>query len=98
VQVARETNAELLNLPDGWEAADPASILSTVASELQSAQELTRMAALTWLNTLLARSRSTVRITLPPWLGSHEGARLLVALLTSAAAELARCLTCWGSL
>lgn len=63
-QVARDTNAELLNLPDGWEAADPASILATVANELQSVQELTRMAALLWLNTLLSRSRRTVCLIL----------------------------------
>jgi hypothetical protein len=59
--VARETNAELLALPEGWEACDPAALLATVAAELGSPQEPTRLAALHWLNTLLGRSRQTAR-------------------------------------
>ena len=61
MQVAREANAELLDLPAGWEAADPAALLAAVANELHSVQEPTRMAALLWLNTLLSQSRRTVR-------------------------------------
>ena len=60
-QVARETNAELLALPEGWGAGDAAELLPAVAAELGSPQEPTRLAALLWLNTLLARSRPTVR-------------------------------------
>ncbi len=60
MQVAREANAELLDLPAGWEAADPAALLAAVANELHSLQEPTRMAALLWLNTLLSKSRRTV--------------------------------------
>ncbi len=59
--MARETNAELLALPEGWGACDPAALLAAVAAELGSPQEPTRLAALLWLNTLLARSRPTVR-------------------------------------
>ncbi|CAL8466856.1 g6392 [Coccomyxa elongata] len=59
-QVAREANAELLDLPAGWEAAHPAALLAAVANELHSVQEPTRMAALLWLNTLLSQSRRTV--------------------------------------
>lgn len=61
-QVAREANAELLDLPVGWEAADPGSLLAAVANELHSVQEPTRMAALLWLNTLLSKSRRTVSL------------------------------------
>ena len=60
-QVARETNAELLALPEGWEACDPAELLAAVASELGSPQEPTRLAALLWLHTLLGCSRQTAR-------------------------------------
>ncbi|KAK9844103.1 hypothetical protein WJX81_004529 [Elliptochloris bilobata] len=60
VQLARETNAELLALPEGWEACDPAALLAAVAAELGSVHEPTRLAALLWLHTLLGRSRQTV--------------------------------------
>lgn len=59
--MAREANAELLELPAEWEAADPAALLAAVANELHSTQEATRLSALLWLNTLLHRSRPTVR-------------------------------------
>ena len=61
MQVARQANAELLELPAGWEGADPGALLAAVSNELHSPQEPTRLAALHWLNTLLARSRKTVR-------------------------------------
>ena len=61
MQVAREANAELLELPPEWEASDPAALLAAVANELHSTQEATRLSALLWLNTLLSRSRKTVR-------------------------------------
>ena len=61
LQVAREANAELLELPPEWEATDPAALLAAVANELHSAQEATRLSALLWLNTLLSRSQPTVR-------------------------------------
>ena len=60
MQVAREANAELLELPPEWEASDPAALLAAVANELHSTQEATRLSALLWLNTLLSRSRKTV--------------------------------------
>lgn len=59
--MAREANAELLELPPEWEASDPAALLAAVANELHSTQEATRLSALLWLNTLLSRSRKTVR-------------------------------------
>ena len=58
--MAREANAELLELPPEWEASDPAALLAAVANELHSTQEATRLSALLWLNTLLSRSRKTV--------------------------------------
>lgn len=58
--MAREANAGLLDLPPGWEGADPGALLAAVSNELHSPQEPTRLAALHWLNTLLARSRKTV--------------------------------------
>ena len=61
LQVAREANTELLELPPEWEATDPAALLAAVANELHSTQEATRLSALLWLNTLLSRSRPTVR-------------------------------------
>ncbi|CAL5227221.1 g10142 [Coccomyxa viridis] len=60
LEVAREANAELLELPPEWEASDPAALLAAVANELHSTQEATRLSALLWLNTLLSRSRKTV--------------------------------------
>ena len=65
-QVAREANAELLELPPEWEASDPAALLAAVANELHSTQEATRLSALLWLNTLLLRSRKTVRCSALP--------------------------------
>ena len=66
MQVAREANAELLELPPEWEASDPAALLAAVANELHSTQEATRLSALLWLNTLLSRSRKTVRCLASP--------------------------------
>ena len=51
----------------GVEASDPAALLAAVANELHSTQEATRLSALLWLNTLLSRSRKTVRCLALPW-------------------------------
>ena len=39
-------NAKLLDLPAGWEAADPGALLAAVSNEMHSPAEPTRLAAL----------------------------------------------------
>jgi hypothetical protein len=83
--VAREANAQLLDLPPGWEGGDPQALLVAVSNELHSPQEPTRLAALHWLNTLLARSRKTVRAA--PAAGAAGPCHATCSLLDSAEAS-----------
>ena len=50
VQVALQTNAELLQLPDKYEASDSAAILAQVSADLNSPAESTRLEALHWVS------------------------------------------------
>ncbi|KAL0036125.1 hypothetical protein WJX79_004382 [Trebouxia sp. C0005] len=59
-QVALQTNAELLQLPDKYEASDSAAILAQVSADLNSPAESTRLEALHWVRALLVRSRQQV--------------------------------------
>ncbi|KAL0055697.1 hypothetical protein WJX82_003331 [Trebouxia sp. C0006] len=59
-QVALQTNAELLQLPDKYEASDSAAILAQVSADLNSPAESTRLEALHWVRALLIRSRQQV--------------------------------------
>ncbi|KAL0018783.1 hypothetical protein WJX77_010592 [Trebouxia sp. C0004] len=59
-QVALQTNAELLQLPDKYEASDSAAILAQVSADLNSPAESTRLEALHWVRALLLRSRQQV--------------------------------------
>jgi len=52
VQVALQTNAELLQLPDKYEASDSAAILAQVSADLNSPAESTRLEALHWVSPL----------------------------------------------
>lgn len=56
VQVALQTNTELLQLPDKYEASDSAAILAQVSADLISPAESTRLEALHWVT---ARSPSS---------------------------------------
>lgn len=49
VQVALQTNAELLQLPAKYEASDSAAILAQVSADLISPAESTRLEALHWV-------------------------------------------------
>lgn len=57
MQVALQTNAELLQLPDKYEASDSAAILAQVSADLISPAESTRLEALHWVSLTLP----------PPW-------------------------------
>jgi len=48
--VALQTNAELLQLPDKYEASDSAAILAQVSADLNSPAESTRLEALHWVS------------------------------------------------
>jgi len=50
LQVALQTNAELLQLPDKYEASDSAAILAQVSADLNSPAESTRLEALHWVS------------------------------------------------
>ena len=50
MQVALQTNAELLQLPDKYEASDSAAILAQVSADLNSPAESTRLEALHWVS------------------------------------------------
>lgn len=50
LQVALQTNAELLQLPDKYEASDSAAILAQVSADLISPAESTRLEALHWVS------------------------------------------------
>ena len=50
MQVALQTNAELLQLPDKYEASDSAAILAQVSADLISPAESTRLEALHWVS------------------------------------------------
>ena len=52
VQVALQTNTELLQLPDKYEASDSAAILAQVSADLISPAESTRLEALHWVTAL----------------------------------------------
>ena len=56
LQVALQTNAELLQLPDKYEASDSAAILAQVSAELISPAESTRLEALHWVSLTLLTS------------------------------------------
>ena len=53
LQVAMQTNAELLQLPDKYEASDSAAILAQVSADLISPAESTRLEALHWVSLTL---------------------------------------------
>lgn len=53
--MALQTNTELLQLPDKFEASDSAAILAQVSTDLNSPAESTRLEALHWVSTLLHR-------------------------------------------
>ena len=50
IQVALQTNTELLQLPDSFEASDSAAILAQVSADLNSPAETTRLEALHWVS------------------------------------------------
>ena len=52
MQVALQTNTELLQLPDKYEASDSAAILAQVSADLNSPAESTRLEALHWVSVL----------------------------------------------
>lgn len=52
LQVALQTNTELLQLPDKYEASDSAAILAQVSADLNSPAESTRLEALHWVSAL----------------------------------------------
>ncbi len=54
MQVALQTNAELLQLPDKYEASDSAAILAQVSADLNSPAESTRLEALHWVSSTSA--------------------------------------------
>ena len=56
LQVALQTNAELLQLPDKYEASDSAAILAQVSADLISPAESTRLEALHWVSLTLLTS------------------------------------------
>lgn len=56
LQVALQTNAELLQLPDKYEASDSAAILAQVSADLISPAESTRLEALHWVSLTLLPS------------------------------------------
>ena len=48
--MALQTNAELLQLPNKYEASDSAAILAQVSADLNSPAESTRLEALHWVS------------------------------------------------
>jgi vacuole morphology and inheritance protein 14 len=58
-QVALQTNENLLEFDAASPEIDIASLLVVVRKEMSSGQEATRLKALWWISSLLARSRST---------------------------------------
>jgi len=56
--VALQTNAELLQLPDKYEASDSAAILAQVSADLNSPAESTRLEALHWVSPTFCTSAS----------------------------------------
>lgn len=60
MQEAAATNSELLELPEDWVPHDTRQVLAVISAEMRSDRETTRLAALHWMTTLLAKSRSTV--------------------------------------
>lgn len=59
-QEAQATNGALLQLPRDWQPHDTRQVLAVVSAEMGSEREITRLAALNWMTTLLAKSRFTV--------------------------------------
>lgn len=94
-QVARQTNADLLSLPAGYQSTDTEALLAAISSELQSDQEPTRLEALHWVNALLARSREEIlsqqQVLLPALFDALSAAsdRVVLEALNVQAGELA---------
>ena len=60
MQIARQIDADLLQLPDNYQSTDSRPILAAIGSELQSTHEATRLEALHWVTALLNRSQDEV--------------------------------------
>ena len=60
MQIARQIDADLLQLPDNYQSTDSRPILAAIGSELQSTHEATRLEALHWITALLNRSQDEV--------------------------------------
>ena len=60
LQIARQIDADLLQLPDNYQSTDSRPILAAIGSELQSTHEATRLEALHWVTALLNRSQDEV--------------------------------------
>ena len=81
LQVALQTNTELLQLPDKYEASDSAAILAQVSADLNSPAESTRLEALHWVSTrhpchlpqmqMLLHQQITAEAVTPPAASVH---------------------------